>query len=43
MSMIGNYLRVTARQLDALREAPSDLLDVLCPEDEDRFPGGSAS
>jgi Domain of unknown function (DUF1877) len=33
MSMIGNYLRVSATRLEQLLEDPSDIMDVLYPED----------
>jgi hypothetical protein len=33
MSMIGNYLRVSGDELERLREDPSDILDVLYPDD----------
>ena len=33
MSMIGNYLRIPGEELERLREDPSDIVDVLYPDD----------
>ena len=40
MSMIGNYLRVSAAELDGLRREPSGILAFLYPDDDREHPEG---